>query len=69
MQKQMQKQSWQINNLQNQLIKHAKTSAPHGKATVASKMPENSKKEEATKQQLWLLARGRRRPSIPLGRG
>lgn len=45
MQKQMQKQSWQINNVQNQLVKHAKTSAPHAKATVAPKMPENSTKE------------------------
>ncbi|OAQ97957.1 hypothetical protein LLEC1_00526 [Akanthomyces lecanii] len=45
MQKQMHKQSWQISNVQSQLSKQAKTSAPQAKAIVAPKMPDNSTKE------------------------
>lgn len=45
MQKQVQKQSWQINNVQNELTKHAKTSASYTKATEAPKLSQNLTKE------------------------
>ncbi|KAM3512030.1 hypothetical protein MY11210_004356 [Beauveria gryllotalpidicola] len=44
-QKQMQKQSWQINNIQNQLIKHEKASVTEKKASGASKMPRGPTKD------------------------
>ncbi|KAM3432841.1 hypothetical protein MY4824_006358 [Beauveria thailandica] len=44
-QKQKQKQSWQINNIQNQLIKHENNSVSQKKASGASKPPRGPTKE------------------------
>ncbi|PMB70528.1 hypothetical protein BM221_002979 [Beauveria bassiana] len=44
-QKQTQKQSWQINNIQNQLIKHENASVSQKKASGASKKPREPPKD------------------------
>ncbi|OAA41233.1 hypothetical protein BBO_05769 [Beauveria brongniartii RCEF 3172] len=44
-QKQMQKQSWQINNIQNQIIKHENASVSQKKASGALKKPRGPTKE------------------------